>query len=165
MANRDDFKKVITVKSVKTEYNSIATTDGEFFKVSDNLDLTDFQPGLSYEITGYQYEGKKTKYVAKAKPVENGNAKEAAPAVKPAEAKQPIRIMTPPPAATAPATRPAPTGGRDFTKEAKGKTLSLFVASAMGETINQLIDEELTAEQVINVAEKLVQEMDKRGYF
>jgi hypothetical protein len=159
MSEKITFEKVLRVEK-HGDYNNFQANDGTWYKPVTELDISAFQPGLQYKVKGFRYSDKKTVYVSSAEPVSAA----AAPVAKPEAAR---KLPPPPTNGKSAAATPAPAVIVDAyderrTKEAKGKTLSLFVAQLAGLLGN---DPDCTASEIVDIAEGLVNEMDKRGYF
>lgn len=155
------FERTITVQK-HANYGAFLADDRKFYKPDGKkLTLEDFQVGQTYNIKGYSSETGKTNYITMLLTQSKQDSTHPAP-VAPAPAA-PRRLSLPKVEAT-----PEPAGDdkgltlsggrRDFKKEAKGKTLSLFIAAL-------LQNGGVPVDMVVKVAESVVSEMDEKGYF
>lgn len=147
------FEQQITVEA-HANYGAFRGNDKKFYKpVGKDLTLKDFEVGKTYAVKGYRSETGKTSYITA---IVTSSAPATAPVAKPVEGRK----LPPPPVQEVKAPISSVSTGRDFTKEAKGKTISLFIAAILqnsGETID--------APDILEMAESLVNLMDEKGYF
>jgi hypothetical protein len=150
--NNTSFEKTVTVEK-HANYGAFRGTDAKFYKpVGEELTLDAFQLGKTYNVKGYSSESGKTNYItmiltdAPAAATSVGKRRLDVPKEELVVEENPKDDKTP----------NREVGRRDFKKEAKGKTLSLFIAA-------QLHAGKDTG--LIETAEDLIQKMDEKGYF
>lgn len=151
------FEKTIKVEA-HANYGAFRGDDRKFYKpVDKKLTLEDFKVGQTYHVKGYASESGKTNYITM---ILNSTA-QAAP-VNPTVPAAPRRLAIP--KVESVEEKPgddkgltAAGGRRDFKKEAKGKTLSLFVAA--------IIQHDGVRPGIISDAANLIQEMEENGCF
>ena len=153
------FEKTITVQA-HANYGAFRADDRKFYKpVSKDMTLQDFEIGKTYNIKGYSSETGKTNYITM---ILTGAPAAAAPVSAPvATAPVAKRRLDVPKEEPAVEEKPGDSRvieavRRDFKKEAKGKTLSLFIAAQL---------QAGKATGLIETAEELIQKMDEKGYF
>ena len=153
------FEKTVRVEA-HANYGAFRGDDRKFYKPVDmKLTLEDFKVGQTYNIKGYSSESGKTNYITM---ILNGAPAAAAPvsavvAPTPVAAPRRLALTKGEPVVAGDDKGLTLAGGRrDFKKEAKGKTVSLFIAAILhsGNPTNAL-----------EIAEGLVNKMDEKGYF
>lgn len=144
------FEQQVTVKA-HANYGAFRATNNSFYKPTGNLKLEDFTPGQTYNVKGYASDSGKTNYITMV--------------VKDSLNTVPIASTTavvPKRRLALPKEEQVEVAGddkglkRDFKKEAKGKTVSLFIAA--------LLPTKSPAE-AITLAEEAVRIMEEKGYF
>lgn len=145
------FEKQVTVKA-HANYGAFRATDNSFYKPTGNLKLEDFAPGQTYNVKGYASDSGKTNYITLVLAPGSSQpsaAVSAAPKRRIAVAKEEIVEVA--------GDNKGLSSVRDFKKEeAKGKTVSLFIAALLPTK---------SAKEAVELAEEAVRVMEEKGYF
>jgi hypothetical protein len=150
------FEKQVTVKA-HANYGAFRATDNSFYKPTGSLKLEQFIPGETYNVKGYASDSGKTNYITMlltGEPVQQSSIP-ASPNTFPAAKRRlalPKEEQMP-----NPGDDKILGGKRDFMKEAKGKTASLFIAALLGKGVEPKV--------AVEEAEKTVALMEEKGYF
>jgi len=147
------FEKQVTVKA-HANYGAFRATDNMFYKPTGSLKLEQFVPNETYNIKGYASDSGKTNYITM---ILTGAPSVSTPVAVAVEApKRRLAIPKAEPVAVAGDDKVLGVK-RDFMKEAKGKTVSLFIAA--------LLQKGCTPEEAIATAEDTLKLMEEKGYF